>query len=113
MAKSWSLGIGNINLSAGEPGDLRVRPDTPFRILLVGDFRGRARTAQNQPLADRKPIVVDRDNFDALLAKFAPEVEVPLGPNQKTVRITFRELDDFEPDRLFQTLEVFDQLGSL
>ena len=117
MAKSWSLRVGTINLTAGTGtgGALEcVPPETPFRILVMGDFSGQGRPAGQPPLSQRKPLRVDRDNFEEVLARLAPAVQAPLGPNpQEQGAISFRELDDFEPDRLFARLNVFESLGDL
>jgi type VI secretion system protein ImpC len=80
----------------------------------MGDFSGRARPAGQPPLSQRKPLRVDRDNLEEVLARLAPAVEAPLGPNpQQHIAISFHELDDFEPDRLFTRLKVFESLGDL
>jgi type VI secretion system protein ImpC len=77
---------------------LTVDSDTPFRILLLGDFSGRAsRGAADAKLKGRRPMLVDRDNFDQVLERL--EVELP--------SIRFAELDDFHPDRLYEQLPVF------
>lgn len=70
-------------------------PDQPFRILVLGDFGA----------ATNKPIFIDRDNFDQVLGKLAPSVDLPVFGQMR-----FRELDDFHPDRLYQRLEVFKTL---
>ncbi len=98
--------------TAATPGG--PRPETPFRILVLGNFSGQGRPAGRIPFAQRKAQRVDRDNFDEVLAKMAPTVQVPLGPNpQQNIAISFRELEDFEPDRLFVRLSVFESLGNL
>ena len=72
--------------------------DTPFRILLMGDFTGRASRGVSDPsLKGRRPVLVDRDNFDRVMEKL--EVELP--------SVRFGELDDFHPDRLYEQLPVF------
>ena len=75
-----------------------IDSDTPFRILLMGDFSGRASRGLADPeLKGRRPILVDRDNFDQVMARL--EVEMP--------SIRFADLDDFHPDRLYEQLPVF------
>lgn len=77
---------------------LAADSDTPFRILLMGDFSGRGSRGIADPgLKGRRPILVDRDNFDQVMEKL--EVELP--------SIRFAELDDFHPDRLYEQLPVF------
>ena len=110
MPRPSSLASVVIDVSA-EPKELsRPEPDTPFRILLLGDFSGSGRQGQT---AGRvlKPVLVDRDNFDEVLARFAPEVRLPLGNGEVSVR--FGELEDFHPDRMFERLEPFQALRDL
>jgi type VI secretion system protein ImpC len=89
-------------------------PQDPFRILIMGDFTGRANrgiTSSGSPLANQRPIRVDRDNFDALMGKLGVNLALPvLGPTAPPVVIGFSELEDFHPDHLFDRLEVFQAL---
>ena len=48
---------------------------------------------------------VDVDNFDAIITRLAPTVELSAGG--ETVTIAFGTIDDFHPDRLFDRLDVF------
>jgi len=87
-------------------------PETPFRIAILGDFSGRAnRQIIDDKLADRKPVLVDRDNIDDVMKKLRVEIIVPLlGKESPPARITFTEMDDFHPDRLFERLDIFGAL---
>jgi type VI secretion system protein ImpC len=70
-----------------------LEPETPFRILLLGDFSGRAAT-------NWKPVEVDRDNFEEVLAR--------VGPGLSGMR--FQQLDDFHPDRIYEQSRLFQGL---
>lgn len=70
-----------------------LEPETPFRILVLGDFGGRL-TA---------PMPVDRDDLDLLLSQSIVEVPHPLG----TIRIN--ALEDFHPDRIYATSPIFER----
>jgi type VI secretion system protein ImpC len=74
-------------------------PEAPFRIAILGDFSGRASRGIE---GIRPPIEVDRDNFDAVMAKLGVELRIPVAG-----AIRFRDLDDFHPDRLYATLDMF------
>lgn len=113
MAKPWSLKVGGIDLTAGAPGAPEApREDTPFRILLLANFSGRARP--ETPLARRRPVAVDRDNFEEVMRRFGVRAHVPVAPDGPTLLpIPFRELDDFHPDNLFERLDVFHALRDL
>lgn len=87
-------------------------PETPFRIAILGDFSGRTNQGIIDPALDnRRPLLVDRDNLDEILAKLKVKINLPiLGKESPPVTIGFSELDDFHPDSLFERLEVFEAL---
>src|SRR6185436_20761162 len=53
----------------------RRRPDDedPMRILVMGDFGGRAQHAKGD-LARRKPAAIDVDHFERVIARIAPRL---------------------------------------
>ena len=82
-----------------------VIEEPPFRILVLGDWTA---YGEKKPLADRRPIEIDRDNFDDVLSRFAPKLTDLDGQ-----QLTFRSLDDFHPDRIFEQLPTFTRLRDL
>ncbi len=110
MPESISFGKLDFNLVASmEEARGFTKPETPFCILVMGDFSGRANRSKHKKgravLAETNPhpIMVDRDNFDTVLAKLSVEINLPiLGENFPPVCISFSNLDDFHPDSLFQ-----------
>src|ERR1019366_7545176 len=94
--------FGEVHLDvdpSAHPSAAVLEPETPFRILLLGDFSGRsAQAAQSSTVW--KPVEVDRDNFEAVLAGVGPGFS----------GISFRELDDFHPDRIYQQNRLFQAL---
>jgi type VI secretion system protein ImpC len=87
-------------------------PETPFRIAIFGDFSGKTdRGITDLSLANRRPLLVDRDNLDEILAELKVKINLPiLGKESPPVTIGFSELDDFHPDSLFERLEIFEGL---
>ena len=85
--------------------DAAIRDDGVFRILVLADMAGVS--SSRAPLSNRRSIAVDRDDFDEVMRKVAPAVNV------RRNTITFRELDDFHPDQLWRRLPLFDELRSL
>jgi len=97
MSKPYSFSKVDIDVDAGSQPSREVpEPETPFRILILGDFSGRANRGICEPtLVGRRPIPVDRDNFEEVLERLLPELR--LTPQ---VSLRFRELEDFHPDRI-------------
>jgi type VI secretion system protein ImpC len=118
MPKPLSFGHIGVEL-ATQPAPAGGVPqaEAPLRLILLGDWSGRASRRMASPasrLAGRRPVRVDRDNLDAVIQKFGVELLLPVA-NQGDARvpIRFAELDDFHPDRLFQRLEVFQAFREL
>jgi type VI secretion system protein ImpC len=90
------------------------REDTPFRILVLGDFSGKASrgAAAGAKLNGLRPIAVDRDNIETVMARLGIELQLPAGDGNR-LSLRFQELDDFRPERIFQRLEAFDRLRQM
>src|SRR5262245_56499651 len=118
MTTPSSFGHIAVNLTAGGgAAGGPARPDAPFRILVLGDPSGRASRltpGANAGLATRRPLRVDRDTLDEVIAESAPELQLPLaGAGAAPVTIRFTNLDEFHPDSLYQRLGPFEHLRSL
>jgi type VI secretion system protein ImpC len=112
MKKPISFGKIEVNIvSTTEEAHGRPEPETPFRVLIMGDFSGRSnRGLAAKALANRHPTLVDRDNFDEALAKLVGEIRLPMGKKAPPLRLCFRELEDFHPDQLFERVELLEAL---
>jgi type VI secretion system protein ImpC len=84
-----------------------VEPDTPFRILVLGDFSGRANRGLRSSLAGRRPRQVDVDNLDEVMAEFGTTLRLP------QVALRFEGLEDFHPDRIYERAELFRTLAQM
>jgi type VI secretion system protein ImpC len=105
--------FGEVNLAVdGDASQARPDQDAPFRILLLGDFSGNGGRGHAKPLSARKPVLIDRDNFDAVLAGFHPELKLGLGKDA-VAAVQFSNLDDFHPDRLLVRVEMFRKLREM
>jgi len=104
MPRNSTLASVEIDV-AEEPREIaHPEPETPFRILVAGNFSGGAGRY-------RRPIEIDRDNFDAVMERVGPALRLPFGSAE--VALSFREIDDFHPDRLFENLAPFQALRDL
>jgi type VI secretion system protein ImpB len=96
----------------------------PFIMGVMADLSGKP-TEQLAPVADRKYLTIDVDNFDERLKAMKPRTafQVPnalTGEGNISVDITFESMDDFSPaavakkvDSLNKLLEARTQLTSL
>jgi len=114
MAKPFDF--GEINLTAaGNDSSATPESDTPFCVAILGDFSGRTSRGICEPgsIASRRQVLIDRDNFDEVLGKFSPEIQLQSGGTGGSVRLRFSELDDFHPDRLFERAPWFERLQAI
>jgi type VI secretion system protein ImpB len=88
----------------------RVLKELPFVVGVVGDFSGHP-TEALKPLAKRKFVKIDRDNFDDVMKSMTPglnlRVENTLADDgsELAVQLKFDKLDDFEPAKVAQQVE--------
>jgi type VI secretion system protein ImpB len=91
----------NITYKA-QVGDAQEEAELPLKILFLGDYTGRK---DDTPLEERKPISVDKDNFNEVMAKqdLRATVSVPdrLSSEKDAslkVDLQFKGLQDFAPE---------------
>jgi type VI secretion system protein ImpB len=83
-------------------GDRQSEVELPLKMLFIGDYTGRA---DDRPVEDRKPINIDKDNFNQVLAEQNVTLSVTV-PNrltdeagaELTAKLQFKKLSDFGPD---------------
>jgi type VI secretion system protein ImpB len=83
-------------------GEQQSEVELPLKMLFVGDYTGRA---DERPVEDRKPINIDKDNFNEVLAEQNVTLAVTV-PNRLTdepgaelsAKLQFKKLSDFGPD---------------
>ncbi len=95
-----------------ESGGSVVDEDAPFHVLVLGNWSGKGQ--KNLDLAKRRPIEIDRDNFDAVIRKLGVNLQLDFQENGANIlSIGFTEFDDFHPDNLFRQLPIFENLRDL
>ena len=83
--------------------------EPPFRILMLGDWSG---DGEKSALAMRKPIEIDRDNFDEVVARLKTRADLDF-EDGSTISLDFASLDDFHPDEIFRRVPLFSELRNL
>ena len=91
-------------------------PGKNFNMLLIGNFLGNNSSSLSNTNSN-KPVKIDRDNLEEVMAKLQPSLSLPIGDNpnggQQTVNMTFNNLDEFHPDHLYQHIELFSEFRTL
>ncbi len=91
-------------------GDATVEKELPFVVGVLGDFSGNP-TAPLKSLANRKFIQIDRDNFNDIMAKMTPGVNLKVANTLKgdgsemAVQLKFNAIEDFEPAEVVRQVE--------
>lgn len=98
-------------------GGAQSEVELPLKMLFVGDYTGRA---DPRPLEERKPINVDKDNFQQVLAEqnLSVTMSVPDKLSQEpsgalNVTLKFKKLSDFGPDSVVEQVAELRQLMEL
>lgn len=113
MSMKYSVNFGTMGQTpparSGKGGEV-------LRIALLGDFsagasRGRLETGDD--LAKRKPLRVDVDNLDQIIARLNITMQLPVGADGESVEVKIGSMDDFHPDQLYDNVELFSGLAGL
>ena len=95
-----------IDVSGGEDlSAARPEPDAPFVLLVLGDFGGGGRSGAT-------PVAFDWDDIDAAMRRIGPVLRYA-PPGAPVVELSFRSLEDFHPDRLYEVVPLFRSLREL
>ena len=92
-----------------------VKRELPFVMGVLGDFSGKP-VQPLMPLKDRKFIQIDRDNFNEVMARLTPGLEIRVANtlkgdgSQLAVRLTFNSLEDLEPGGVLGQVEPLKKL---
>lgn len=98
-------------------GDAKEEVELPLKMLFLGDYTGRP---DPRPVEDRKPINVDKDNFQQVLAEQNLSVNLAVpdklsgeGTGSLNVSLKFRKLSDFGPDAVVEQVPELKRLMEL
>ncbi len=108
---SLDMSFGSI---AAEP--LQGGKPARFRIALMGDFSGRAARGEVEigpDLAGRRPIKLDVDTLEKVIAGFSTTLILPIGKKGQGIEVELSSIDDLHPDELFEKVEMFEELVAL
>src|SRR5262245_66683652 len=87
-----------------------IEKELPFIVGVVGDFSGNP-TQPLKPMKDRKFIQIDRDNFNEVMARMTPGLNLRVKNALKDdgselgVQLKFGNMDDFSPEKVAQQVD--------
>ena len=92
-----------------------VTKELPFVVGVMGDFSGDP-TTPLKSLKDRKFVQIDRDNFNSVMARLTPGLNLKVDNtladdgSQMAVNLKFSSMDDFEPENIVSQVEPLQKL---
>ena len=87
-----------------------VVKELPFVMGVLGDFSGHP-TKELPPLEDRRFVEIDRDNFDDVMKRMTPALNLRVentiadDGSEMAVELQFNALSDFEPANVVKQVE--------
>ena len=91
--------------------------ELPLKILAIGDYTGRA---DDRQLEDRKPINIDKDNFEEVMEKHNLGVDISVPDKlsgedggEMAMSLKFKSMKDFTPEGVLQQVPELKQLMEL
>lgn len=98
-----------------ESNGATVEKELPFVLGVMGDYSG-DNTEAKKELKDRKFAQVDRDNFNEIMGKIAPNLNFKVDNTlagdgtEMSVNLSFNSMEDFEPHRIVEQVEPLKKL---
>ena len=91
--------------------------ELPLKILAIGDYTGRK---DDRPLEDRKPINIDKDNFEEVMEKHNLGIDISVPDRlsgedgaELSTSLQFKTMRDFSPEGVLQQVPELRQLMEL
>jgi type VI secretion system protein ImpC len=115
MPDRQSFGEIHLDVTAGcERVPAKPGSETAFLVGILGDFTGRGNRHVieiGEAIANRRPTLIDRDNYDSVLAKMTPQLDLRMGGKDGyPITLKFTDLEEFHPDSLFRHVQLFQKL---
>jgi type VI secretion system protein ImpB len=98
-----------------ETDGAQIQRELPFVVGVMGDFSGDP-TQPLKPISDRKFTQIDRDNFNDVMARMAPGLNLKVDNkltddgSEMGVNLKFNSIDDFDPARIVEQVPALKSL---
>ncbi|HYP63542.1 MAG TPA: type VI secretion system contractile sheath small subunit [Acidocella sp.] len=93
----------------------QIERELPFVVGVMGDFSGDP-TQPLRPMTERKFTQIDRDNFNDVMARMAPGLNLKVDNtladdgSQMSVNLKFNSIEDFDPARVVEQVPALKSL---
>lgn len=91
--------------------------ELPLKVLAIGDYTGRA---DDRQLEDRKPINIDKDNFEEVMEKHDLAIDINVADkltgeegSEMATSLKFKTLKDFTPEGILSQVPELQKLMDL
>lgn len=98
-------------------GDAKEEIELPLKLLLLGDYTMRA---DDRPLDERKPVNIDKDNFNEVMRKHELKLDLNTANRlsseeneELAVSLKFSDLKDFSPEGVVRQVPELNKLLEL
>ncbi|GAB5550344.1 MAG: type VI secretion system contractile sheath small subunit [Sandaracinaceae bacterium] len=98
-------------------GDQQEEVELPLRFMMMGDYTGKP---DDTPLEERKPINIDKDNFNEVMAEHNLSLDLTVDDKlsgeegaEMAVGLKFNGLKDFTPEGIAEQVPELRQLMQL
>ncbi|MBS9425792.1 type VI secretion system contractile sheath small subunit [Photorhabdus caribbeanensis] len=84
-------------------GGAQKKVELPLKLLVMGDY---SNGQEHRPLAERKKVAINKNNFDSVLAEFSPAINLTVentlagDGSEENIALIFRQIKDFEPEQI-------------
>ena len=98
-----------------ETDGAQIVRELPFVVGVMGDFSGDP-TQPLRPMTDRKFTQIDRDNFNDVMARMAPGLNIKVentladDGSEMALNLKFSSMDDFDPARVVEQVPALKSL---
>ena len=96
-----------------QDGGAQKKKELPLRTLVLGEYTGRE---DNTPLEERKPISVNKDNFESVMKSMDVQASIVVpdhlkgGDEELKVDLTFDSMKSFKPEDVARQVPALNRL---
>jgi type VI secretion system protein ImpB len=98
-------------------GGMQAEIELPLKLVMLGDYTSRP---DSTPLEDRKPVNIDKDNFNDVMRAHNLTTEIGVSnklsgdpKDEMAVKLKFETLKDFEPEAVARQVPEMQKLLEL